>query len=549
MLNSDILEKHYFETIIDGLSYAADTEKGVCFYSNTGQLESETSYLRLKELAIDFGKRLSALKFERHARVGIIAETSLDFLVASLGCQFAGVLPCPLPHVNFIGGLDAYIASLRGLSNHARLSALIGSESLKVCIEKAVEGSLAQALTFDQIRELPATGHLSPLGRDDPAYIQYSSGSTSNPKGVLITQRALTRNIGSILQYGSRSRPSDRTFSWLPFSHDMGFVGLFLTPMFGISSVDYISPAAFMRNPLLWIELMSTNRSTVTYAPSFAYQLAAQHQMRNPREYDLSCLRLAGLGGDMIRPQEMDEFTAAFASSKFKMESFLPSYGMSEAVLGISFDEHGKKPVTHRLSPKGRPFVSCGHPLPGIDMVIVDSEGQPVADGVTGHIWIRAPDMETSYFEDEAATSASRRRDGFRDTGDMGFVINERLFVSGRAKELILWRGRNIWPQDIELAAEKIAPLKPGDIAAFSVESEEGETIIVLVQCGSDNNDERSQLMKAVSGRISGELGIAAKVVLISPQSLPYTASGKLSRTLARELYRELQDSSLLFTA
>lgn len=549
MPSNDILKKHYFETIIDGLSYAADTEKGVCFYSNTGQLESETSYFALKELAIDFARRLNALKFGHHVRIGIIAETSLDFLVASLGCQFAGALPCPLPHVNFIGGLEAYIASLQGLSNHARLSALIGPQSLKVCLERAVEGSSTQALTFDEIRELPATGHLSPLGRDDPAYIQYSSGSTSAPKGVLITQRALTHNIGSILKYGSCSRPSDRTFSWLPFFHDMGFVGLFLTPMFGISSVDYISPASFMRNPLLWIELMSSNRSTVTYAPSFAYQLAAQHQMRSPREYDLSSLRLAGLGGDMIRPQEMDEFAAAFASSKFKMENFLPSYGMSEAVLGISFDEHGKKPVTHRLMPKGRTFVSCGYPLPGIDMAIVDDKGQPVADEVTGHIWIRAPDMETSYFEDEAATAASRRRDGFRDTGDMGFVVDGHLFVSGRAKELILWRGRNIWPQDIELSAEKIAPLKPGDIAAFSVESEEEEIIVVLVQCGSDSDDVRSQLIKAVSGKISGELGVSVKVVLISPQSLPYTASGKLSRTLARELYRELKTSSLLFTS
>ena len=534
----DILKKHYFDSIIDGLAYAAETEKGVCFYSNDGQLVSETSYRQLQALAIDFARRLNTLKFERHARVGIIADTSLDFLVASLACQFAGLLPCPLPYVNFIGGLDAYVASLKGLSGHARLAAMIGPESLKNCIETAVAGTPTSPLTFDAVRSLPADGSLSPLGKEDPAYIQYSSGATASPKGVLITQCALTQNIGAILKYGSRSRTSDRTFSWLPFSHDMGFVGLFLIPMFGISSVDYIAPAAFMRNPALWVRLMSEKRTTVTYAPSFAYQMAAKQQLREPQQYDLSALRLAGLGGDMIRPQEMDDFANAFAASRFRPESFLPSYGMSEAVLGISFDEHGRPPVTHRLEPGGRPFVSCGQPLPGIDLRVVDGKGQPLPAGATGHIWVRAPEMETTYFEDEAATQASKRPDGFRDTGDMGFVVDGRLYISGRAKELILWRGRNIWPQDIELAAEKITPLKPGDVAAFSIDSEEGEQIIVLLQCASDDAEVRMQLSKAVSGKIAEELGVAVKVVLISPQSLPYTASGKLSRTLARTLYQ-----------
>lgn len=534
--NTKLLEKVKFDSISDALHYSAQTEKKVSFFSPDGELISETPYRQLQELSIEIAKRLNTLGFKRYARIGLIADTDLQFLIFFYACQHAGLVPCPLPYVSYAGGEQAYIDRLALMSKNANLSTIIGPEDIRFCLVQAAKTCKIHAYSFGELTEERKSGDIAPLGKDDPAYIQYSSGSTSDPKGIWLTQHAVTSNIAMILEYGSQSLPSDHTFSWLPFFHDMGFAGLVLTPMFGISGVDFISPSTFARNPSLWVKLMSERRSTVTYAPSFAYALAAKIQNAYPQSYDLSSLRLAGIGGDMIRLSELQAFAKAFSDCSFREESFLPSYGMSESVLGIAFHPSGEKIFTHNLEPKSLPLVSCGYAPPGINLKIVDQNEKEVPEQTVGHILVHAPDLMTSYLNDEETTQAAMRTDGYRDTGDMGYLINGRLVITGRAKELILWRGRNIWPQDIEQILEQADTLVQKAVA-FSVEENDEEKIIAFVQTDEKDASKQEILTQTLATALFSYLGIPAKIIFVSPNEIPYTQTGKLSRIHARNSY------------
>jgi fatty-acyl-CoA synthase len=377
----------------------------------------------------------------------------------------------------------------------------------------------------------------------DPAYIQYSSGSTADPKGVLITQKALRANVERIIANGLELRETDRAFSWLPFYHDMGLVGFSIAPMFGLCDVDYISPSAFARRPRLWLELMSDNRSTITYAPTFGYRLAAQRYASGERPVNLSELRVAGIGGDMVRADVLDYFAKVTAETGFRPEAFLPSYGMAEAVLAVTFSDLETLPLIDQPRGMANRYVGCGRPLPDIDLLIVDESGNAMPEGGIGSIWLRGPSIIGAYLDNPEATRAIQRKDGFIDSGDLGYLARGQLVVTGRSKDLILHHGRNIWPQDVEWAAERVAPLKPGDVAAFGLTGDGEDRLVVLVQCRLIEEEARAALRQRVVLAISEAVGIPAKVVLIGPRDLPLTSSGKLSRSQAKALFLRTENA------
>jgi fatty-acyl-CoA synthase len=335
-------------------------------------------------------------------------------------------------------------------------------------------------------------------------------------------------------------------------------VGFCIAPMAGQGSVDYLATSSFARRPALWLRLMSENGTTITYAPTFGYDLAAQRIGADAYALDLSALRVAGIGGDMLRADRLAAFAAALAPAGFAPAAFLPSYGLAEATLAVSFGDLEREMEVDVIDrkdfagagvaspvPSGADagpehtmsFVSCGKPLPGHDLVIADAQGSALPDRIVGRVLVRGPSLMAGYYGRPEETAAVMQPDGFMDTGDLGYRVGDRFFATGRAKDMILHNGRNIWPQDVEWAVERVGSLGTGDAAAFAVDVGGREEITVLVQCRTSVEAERSALRQAVAAAVSATTGTACVVHLVPPRSIPFTSSGKLSRAEAKRRF------------
>jgi fatty-acyl-CoA synthase len=548
-----------FKTIAEGLDYAARGLTGFNFYSAKGILSHVLTFADLRNRALATARKLVSAGLKRGDRVAVIAETGPEFMAVFFGCQYAGLVPCPMPYTMYIGGRDAYVERVTGMLRAAAACAVVTSSDLEGHILAGAAGAgVETVLTHEALQALPESLiKLEAFGPNDVAYIQYSSGSTSEPKGVLITQKAIMANTQGILRDGLRVTKSDRAFSWLPLYHDMGLVGFCLAPMMGQVSVDYISTPSFARRPALWLRLMSENRSTVSFSPSFGYDLAARRINGEAVTLDLSNWRAAGIGGDMVRADVLKQFSDTLSISGFDQNAFIPSYGMAESTLAVSFSDVSQ-PIridtidkfTFKLSGRAVPaletqdkdavrsFVVCGKPLPGHEMVVRNEMGSTLRDREIGHIFVKGPSLMSGYYHNAQATDAVIAADGFLATGDMGYLLDGEIVITGRAKDLILHNGRNIWPQDIEWAAEQVEPLKSGDVAAFAVEGEDGQDdVVVLVQCRVATEAGIEKLRREVSAVVHHTAGVECAVVLVPPKSLPFTSSGKLSRAGAKQKY------------
>ncbi|WP_119389423.1 fatty acyl-AMP ligase [Taklimakanibacter lacteus] len=550
-----------FATLTAGLDYAARGVTGFNFYSSRGQLEHVLPYRELRTRAIATARKLLTTGLKRGERVAIVAETSPDFMAVFFGCQYAGLVPCPMPYSMYIGGKDAYVSRIAGMLKTARARAVILSSDLASHIGEAARiAETTIVKTFGELQAQPESiEKLRPFDVDDVAYIQYSSGSTSSPKGVLITQKAIVANTRGILRDGLKITNDDRAFSWLPLYHDMGLVGFCLSPMMGQVTVDYLSTTSFARRPALWLKLMSENRNTIAYSPSFGFDLAARRINGEAATLDLTAWRVAGIGGDMVRADVLNLFSEKMSVARFDSKAFTPSYGMAESTLAITFADLSKPvkidvvdrlhyklaqkavPASEELrqSPeKVRSFVVCGRPIAGHEIVVRDDNGKDLGERDIGHILFKGPSLMAGYFENVEATQAIMTADGYMDTGDMGYWLDGEIVITGRAKDLILHNGRNIWPQDIEWAAERIEPLRSGDAAAFAVEGPDGDDdVVVLIQCRVMEGAEMEELRRKVAAVVHQTAGVECEVVLVAPKSLPFTSSGKLSRAGAKDGY------------
>lgn len=550
--------KGEFETLTAALDYAAQGKTGMNFYSGRGKLEHVFTYAQLRDQALETAKRLLNSGLKEGDRVAIVAETTPEFVITFFACQYASLIPCPVPYSMYIGGRESYVSRLSGMFSSASVAGAVCSDELKGQVGDAAKASgVSRVMSHSELAEVdPAGAEPTPFGADDVAYIQYSSGSTSNPKGVLITQHSIVTNAQGILRDGLRVNRDDRAASWLPLYHDMGLVGFCLAPMMGQITVDYLATSAFARRPLLWFKIISDNQCSIVYSPSFGYDLAARRVNGDAPKFDLSALRVAGIGGDMVRPDVLERFSDAFAPAGFDPRAFVPSYGMAEATLAVTFapvDEpiiidrvdRARSKLSRKAIPadkrsernveKTRSFVVCGRPLSGHQIEIRDEDGDVLSEREIGHVMVKGPSLMAGYYGNPEATASVMDEDGWMATGDMGYMVDGQLVITGRSKDLILHNGRNIWPQDIEWAVERMETMRSGDVAAFAVEPDGvGEHVIVLVQCRLAGEDERENLRREVSSVVHRQAGIECHVVLVPPRSLPFTSSGKLSRAGAK---------------
>ncbi len=546
-----------FATIGDALDYAANGNRGLNFHDARGTLTQAYSYAELRDDALARAKRFVALGIKPDDRIALVAETGPEFAACFFGAVYAGAWPVPLPLPTSFGGRESYIDQL-GVQLKSCDPALLlyPLELADFCAEAGRKAGVASR-DWESVANIePVDADLPSAEPEDIAYLQYSSGSTRFPHGVAVTHRALLDNLRSH-GVGLEVQASDRVISWLPWYHDMGLVGCFLSPIAMQMSVDYLKTEDFARRPLAWLDMITRNPGTsLSYSPTFGYDICSRRmssQTRAKDRFDLSRWRIAGNGADMIRPEVMQAFVDSFAEAGFHASAFCPSYGLAEATLAVSLmppgegirlelvEEHelsGCAPGDADRPRRYRAVVNCGRPVYGMEIEIRRADGDVLPDRGIGKVHVRGASVMHSYFRDEESTRAVLAPDGWLDTGDMGYLSNGYIFIVGRAKDMIIINGRNYWPQDIEWAVEQLPGFKSGDIAAFAITGPSGEeTPAVLVHCRVSDPEERGRLRNDIRERIHAITGIRPVVELVPPRTLPRTSSGKLSRTKARNLY------------
>ena len=555
-----------FDTLADGLDYAAKGETGCNFFSPRGELEAALTYREIRDRAVALAQRFTRAGIERGTRVALVAETGPNFLIFFYACQYAGLIPVPLPLTIHLGGHDAYVDRLRNMLAKAGAQIAVGPAEMLHYLKEAA-GGLRMVGTPDDFYALPAEGgDLRPFASHEACYIQYSSGSTSLPRGVFVSQRAITSNARGIGQHGLKLRPGDRATSWLPLYHDMGLVGFCLTPMLSQITIDYLATKSFALRPLTWLKLISQYGGTISFSPTFGYELCATRGLNgSAKTIDLTRWRVAGIGGEMVRAETLERFAETFAVTGFSPKAFLPSYGLAESTLAVTFapldkgvevdcidQEHythtgNVSPVNGNGKINGKPgagsraarsFVICGKPMPEHEVEVRSETNAPLSDHHVGRIVVRGPSVMEGYYNDPAATSAVTTPDGWLDTGDLGYMIDGRLVVTGRRKDLVILNGLNIWPQDVEWAVEALEDVRGSDVACFSViETDGSERMIVVLQCRLHDATARENLRKRVAATVRRTCGADCRVVLVPPKTLKFTSSGKLSRSAVKADY------------
>jgi fatty-acyl-CoA synthase len=544
-----------FETLGEALDYAANGQSGLNFHDPRGVLARPYPYSELRDDALRSAQRLIAVGVKPEDRIALIAETGPDFASLFFGCIYAGAWPVPLPLPTSFGGKQSYIDQLAVQMKSSDPLMLFYPTDLEEMASEAAQSVGMTAVDWTEFATRPALQCDLPQAKpEDIAYLQYSSGSTRFPHGVAVTHHALLNNLAAHA-HGMEVVDGDRCISWLPWYHDMGLVGCFLSPIANQVSADYLKTEDFARRPLAWLDLISRNTGTsISYSPTFGYDICARRissQSHVADRFDLSRWRLAGNGADMIRPDVMQSFVDAFADAGFKAQAFLPSYGLAEATLAVSIMPPGEgirvelvdeAELSGEIAPVGKPkrfraIVNCGKAARDMKIEVRGGDGASLPDRDVGKVWCSGPSIMHSYFRDAAATDACLQ-DGWLDTGDMGYLSDGYIFVVGRAKDMIIINGKNHWPQDIEWAVEQIAGFKSGDIAAFAITSPNGEEIpAVLVQCRTTDIAERALLHATIREKVRSITGMNCVIELVPPRTLPRTSSGKLSRAKARSQY------------
>jgi fatty-acyl-CoA synthase len=555
--NEDSLPRRFsdFATFGEALDYAATGKRGLNFHDARGNLSRVYPYSELRDEALITARRMIAHGIKPGDRIALVAETGPDFAALFCGAVYAGAWPVPLPLPTSFGGKDSYIEQLAVQLASSDPLALFYPAELAEMAGAAAARQGCQGIAWEDFATKPAPACALPeVSTDDICYLQYSSGSTRFPHGVAVTHASLLNNLAGHA-HGMQVEQNDRCISWLPWYHDMGLVGCFLSLIANQISADYLKTEDFARRPLAWLDMISRNPgNSCSYSPTFGYDICARRissQSHVSERFDLSRWRIAGNGADMIRPDVMQGFVNAFAPAGFKASSFLPSYGLAEATLAVTIMPPGEGirvelVAEERLSgtdrdlsrpARYRAIVNCGKPVRDMELAVRGEHGESLPDHHIGKVWCRGPSVMHSYFRDPEAT-AECLVDGWLDTGDMGYLVDGYLFIVGRAKDMIIINGKNHWPQDIEWAVEQLPGFNHGDIAAFSIELDNGEEApAVLVHCRVSDEDKRLELRDLIRDKVRSITGMNCLVELVPPRTLPRTSSGKLSRAKAKKLY------------
>lgn len=499
---------------------------------------------------------LQAQGLSKGDRVGLVLIDPKDFILTFYACLRIGVVAVPLYPPMSMADLDAYIEKLTRICTDADCKMLIASTRIHKVLWQVVSRvpSMKTLIDVEALGKHKQTLDAPHIAPEELAFLQYTSGSTSDPKGVMVTHANLYHNIYGLTRKETLDLgPSDTTVSWLPQYHDMGLIGFVIAPMLICMNAVFIPTISFLKRPNRWMDAVHTYRGTATFCPPFALGLAARRaRPKQLEKWDLSCLRFVGVGAEPIQPDGARQFTELFSEHcGLAKNAVLPAYGMAEATLGMSI-----KPVTetmrtihidHELfqnekivkivepSDDSAEHVSCGPVLPEHELAAFDEDGNQLPEGAEGELWFRGPSVANGYWNNEKGTREAFREDGWLRTGDLGFIYDNEIYVSGRVKDLIIVNGRNIHPQSLEWPLYALEGVRPGNVVAFSCRGKTTEEIILCIETRPEAPEDLEQ---QVRDTIVRSFGVPVeKVVLLQPGQLPKTSSGKLQRRKTRAMY------------
>lgn len=538
----------------------ADGEQRIFSHLRDGGPEAEhLSYAELDARA----RAIAALLRERGPAGGrylLLYPPGLEFVAAFFGCLYAGCVPVPA-YPPDPARLDRTAPRLRAIAVDAEARAVLSNRAI-VDGSGAILGHSLDLGRLDWIvtEEAPPAGGWIPPAIDpaSEALLQYTSGSTGTPRGVVVTHANLMHNSALIQECFGHSRRSNGVI-WLPCYHDMGLIGGVLQPVYAGFPVKLMSPIDFLKRPVRWLQAISGTPEVTSGGPNFAFDLCVRRTTPAQRErLDLSGWKVAFTGAEPVRAETIERFVEAFGPCGFRREAFLPCYGLAEATLIVSGEpgprtlaadreqlERGR--VTPRTpgDPAAETLVSCGTPRVSGSVEIVDPRTRlACAPGHVGEIWVSSPSVAEGYWRqpDAAAESfGARLADGderpFLRTGDLGLLREGRLFVRGRLKDLIVIRGRNLAPQDVERDVERAHPaLRRGCGAAFAIEADGEERLAIAQETNPELGADPDEVVESIVSAVSDLHGIAVySLALLAPRTIPKTSSGKIRRRACRE--------------
>ncbi len=548
------------ETLADALDNSAEhyPKSKLCFSGFRGGLQ-ESSLEDVAIISRRYACGLQQLGLQKGDLVGLHLSTRPEFIYSLIGTIRAGGVPVPLPTFSGFQGVAGFIERLAHIIEHSGAQYVITEERLSDWSQDYLQPETFKNHRWLTPREIDAAGEGAALiarGNPDLCLVQYTSGSTGAPKGVALTHRNVLAGLSAIADE-IQLTAADVWCSWLPLYHDMGLIGMLCNLTRGASL--YLSkPRSFIGNPGKWLSEFSQRGGTLYAGPSFSYT----HMLKNIKDeqlttLDLSRWRLAFNGSETIDPRVIEQFVQRFSPVGFRAEAMFPVYGMAEATLAVSFPTLGSELVTQwvdgevlaeagkpikvaRSSPQARGVVCVGKAVSEHAVRIVSPKGTVLSEDTVGEVQVKGPAVMEGYYADLKA-SAAVLRDGWLSTGDLGYLSEGQLFITGRAKEMMIVNGRKFYPQDIEPLVSSVAGVYKGRCVALSETRDPGEQVIMAVETDL-SSQERVALIKNLRSLVSNRLGLfALRVCLLQPGSIPRTSSGKQQRLLLREQLRSGQ--------
>lgn len=541
----------------------ADASRPQVFLRDDDGATTAITYGKLLERAGAVAAALQARGLAPGQAVAIMLPTCREFFYTFLGTLLAGGVPVPIYPPFRADRIEEYAERQSAILQNAEARLLVTfrqAEAVARLLQPRVP-TLRAVVNASKLTEggaQPASFHKS--RPDEIAFLQYTSGSTGQPKGVVLTHANLLANIRDIVQAVEVS-PADIVVSWLPLYHDMGLIGAWLTPLcFGIP-VAILSPLAFLSRPERWLWAVHHHRATLTAAPNFAFELCVRKiAERDIEGLDLRSWRAALNGAEPVNPETLERFAERFARYGFRREALLPVYGLAEASLAVTVPPLGRAPRVDRIeraafecegravpapsrsfgTPDALAFVSAGRPLRTYEVRIADEAGHDAGERREGQLWFRGPAATRSYYRNPEATQQIFREGGWLDSGDRAYLADGEVYITGRVKDIIIKAGRNIYPHEVEEVAGRVAGVRTGCVVAFGVRDEAlgTERLVVVAETRESDSTAREQIAEAVTENVARTLDMPPDLVeLVPPQSIPKTSSGKLRRDETKRLF------------
>jgi acyl carrier protein len=519
----------------------------------------DITYGQLLERASSVAAGLVAAGLRPNDTVAIMLPTCADFFYAFVGVMFAGGIAVPIYPPARPDKIEEYVRRQILILRNAGIRFLITFDQVKAIshIMRASIPSLAVVTTVEALSHSATKLPTISLQACDTFFIQYTSGSTGDPKGVVLTHGNVLSNVRGI-GWAVQVRPTDIVVSWLPLYHDMGLIGSWLFSVYYALPITILSPVAFLSRPERWLWALHDSRATLCPAPNFAYELCARKIPDQKLEgLDLSPWRVAINAGEAVLPQTLTRFAERFRRYGFRPESFVPCYGLAESSVALTFPLLGRRPLIDAVrrdvfeaegravaadpdDPTASRFVANGRPLPNHEVRIVDDTGRELGERAQGRLLFRGPSKTPGYFRNPQATAAAVTEDGWMDSGDLAYTADGELYITGRSKDLIIKSGRNIIPQEVEAAAAEVQGVRRGCVAAFgTIDQKRGtERLVVVAETRATAPEELRRIEVQIMRTVDAAIGMPPdQAVLVAPHTIPKTSSGKIRRKEVRSLY------------